>query len=87
MADLIDGYCRLISPSHASLWTRKGNSLHSFLHESISSFFPNVYTCSPTEERRLGDGTQSLVKLYDEDDTMIRCIACREGGLGRGRNW
>ncbi|CAG7731842.1 unnamed protein product [Allacma fusca] len=23
MADLIDGYCRLLSPSHASLWTRK----------------------------------------------------------------
>ncbi len=26
MSDLIDGYCRLLSPSHTSLWTRKGST-------------------------------------------------------------
>ncbi|XP_035706002.1 focal adhesion kinase 1 isoform X8 [Folsomia candida] len=29
MADLIDGYCRLISPSHSSLWSRKAATLRS----------------------------------------------------------
>ena len=40
IADLVDGYCRLVNNSPTSIWTRKGRDLQNkhFMHDSSKSF-------------------------------------------------
>ena len=39
IADLVDGYCRLVNNSPTSIWTRKGDLQNKhFMHDSINSF-------------------------------------------------
>ena len=37
LADLVDGYCRLLQPDNQSIWNRKGNTLFLFSSHNPSA--------------------------------------------------